>query len=81
MNERGDMQCRGVDTFWAGVSGGDGLNFIPTPSGEGAEDSGDSGSAYRPYMEGASMDPDLIILTGLMDFPPIPIKKKRSRTQ
>jgi hypothetical protein len=79
--ERGDEQCRGVDIFGAGVSGGDGRNFIPTPSGGGAEDRGDSGLAYRPYMEGASMDPDLIILTGLIDFLPIPIQNRRSRTK
>jgi hypothetical protein len=71
------MQCHGVDTFGAEVSGGDGLNFIPTPSGEEEEDSGDSGSAYRPYTEGASMDPGHIILMGLMDFSPIPTRNKR----
>jgi hypothetical protein len=75
------MQCRGVDTFGVEVSGGDGLNFILTPSGEGAEAWGDSGSAYRPCTEGVSMDPGPIILTGLMDFPPIPIRNKRSRNQ
>jgi len=50
------MRCRGVDTFLAEASGGDGRIPVPTPYGHGAEDSVGSGSVGLLPMEEASMD-------------------------